>query len=131
MDVGSLEAWEAFHKQSTTEEVAAFYEGIQAGINGEEVPLCGTCEDQDEPLDALYRKGKGKGNGKLGSAPSAAASGGKNNEGGGVQGGGFADPRPFAPPEVGQPDMRVCHWCLKMGHVMKDCGQIRQASPRP
>ena len=44
MDVSSLEAWESFLKQSTTEEVAAFYEGIQAGVNGEE-PLCGTCED--------------------------------------------------------------------------------------
>ena len=66
MDVGSLEAWEAFLAQASPQEVSAFYEGIHAGANGEDVPLCPPCEGQDEPLDALYRKGKGKGKGKRG-----------------------------------------------------------------
>ena len=61
MDVSSLEAWEMFLAQASPQEVAAFYEGIQAGANGEDVPVCPPYEDQDEPLDALFRKGKGKG----------------------------------------------------------------------
>jgi hypothetical protein len=40
MDVSSLEAWESFLKQSSAEEVAAFYEGIHAGANSEDPPLC-------------------------------------------------------------------------------------------
>ena len=56
MDVGSLEAWESFIAQASSQEVAAFYEGIHAGVNGEDVPLCAPCEGQDdEPLDSLER----------------------------------------------------------------------------
>ena len=80
------------------QEVAAFYEGIQAGANGEDVPVCPFCEDQGEPLDALFRKGKGKCKGKRGKGFGGSASdGGKGGQSGGVQGGGFSGPHPFAP----------------------------------
>jgi hypothetical protein len=75
MDVGALEAWESFIAQASVQEVAAFYEGIQAGVSGEDVPLCAPCEDQDGPLDALYRKGKGKGKRGKGYGGSTADSG--------------------------------------------------------
>ena len=26
--------------------------------------------------------------------------------------------------------MRVCHWCLKTGHVMKDCQAKRTSKPK-
>ena len=85
MDVSSVEAWESFLAQHTPQEVGTFHEGIQAGINGEVVPLCAPCEDQDEPLDALFRKGKGKGKGKRCSRGGtgiggAAADSGKSNQ---------------------------------------------------
>ena len=103
------------------QEVATFYEGIQAGLNGEDVPLCGPCEDQDEPFDARWG-GKGVGG--------AAADSGKSNQGGSSQAGGFSGPRLFAPPEPGQPDMRVCHCCLRTGHVMKDCRAKKAGKPK-
>ena len=49
MDVSSLEAWEAVLAQASPQEVAAFYEGIQAGANGEDLLFCTPCEYQDEP----------------------------------------------------------------------------------
>ena len=109
MDVGSLDAWESFIAQHTPQEVAIFYGGIQAGIIGENAPLCALCKDQDEPLDALHRKGKGKGKGKRGFTPSASASGGKGNQGGGAQGGGLSGHRPFS--SLAQ---REGHACLSL-----------------
>ena len=95
MDVSSPAAWDAFLAQASPQEVAAFYAGLQAGANGEDVPVCPPCEDQDEPLDALFRKGKGTGKGKRGNGfgGSAAESGKGNQQSGGSQCGGFSGPR--------------------------------------
>ena len=77
-------------------------------------------------MDALFRKGKGKGKGKRGKGQGgAAADSGKGNQGGPSGG-----PRPFAPPPPGEKDMRVCHWCLKTGHVMKDCRAKQQGKAK-
>ena len=79
----------------------------------------------------MYRKGKGKGKGKRGKGfGGSTADGGKGNQSGGSQGGGFSGPRPFAPPGPGEKDMRICHWCLKTGHVMKDCRAKQQGKPK-
>ena len=67
MDVSSMEVWQEWMKTADPEDVASFYEGVQAGIAGEDPPLCGECEEQ--PIDALFRKGKGKGKGKRNFTP--------------------------------------------------------------
>ena len=78
-------------------------------------------------MDALYRKGKGKGKGKRGKDyGGSTADSGKGNQ----QSSGLAGPRPFAPPPPGEKDMRVCRWCLKTGHVMKDCRAKQSGKPK-
>ena len=119
MDVSSLEAWETFLKQSSAEDVAAFYEGIQAGANGEEPPLCGTCEDQEESVDALFRKGKGKGKGKRGKGQGGAAA----DSGKGSQSSGFSGPPSLCPSPTG----REGHACLPL--VPQD-GTCHEGLPR-
>ena len=59
MDIWSLD-WASL----AAEEIIAFYEGVMAGMGGEDPP---PPPPGDEPtLDALQRKGKGKGKGKRG-----------------------------------------------------------------
>ena len=63
MDVSSLEDWRDWMRVASPEDVAAFYEGVQAGMNGEVPP---PPSHHDQPLDEISRKGKSKGKGKKG-----------------------------------------------------------------
>ena len=56
------ESWDSWLADATGTETAAFYEGVAAGLQAEDPYAPGKIYDQDRPLDALFKKGKGKGN---------------------------------------------------------------------
>ena len=108
------------------EDVASFYEGVQAGVAGEDPPLCEPCEEQ--PIDALFRKGKGKGKGKRSFTSGGKGYGGAaaGSSGKGAGGGNSAT----AAPPPGVKDTRICHWCLRRGHVIRDCRDKAAGKPK-
>ena len=72
-------AREEWLNEASGAEVAAFYEGISAGLS----PDCHAAAEpdaNDEPLDALVKKGKGKGKDKR-----CKGSGGPTGGGGGAK----------------------------------------------
>ena len=117
MDIGMVD-WEDL----TVAQTNAYWEAFQRGLAGEEPPP--PPEGSDEQfIDALQRKGKGKGKGKRGrQGPlTQAYQGGKADR----------QPNPAtAPPQPGQPDKRICHWCQRMGHVMAGCPDKKAGKPR-
>ena len=82
-------AHEQWLSEASGSEVAAFYEGISAGL-APDCPAAVELEPNDEPLDALFKKGKGKGKGKRSGKGGPASSGGQGANYGGGQGGGKA-----------------------------------------
>ena len=82
-------AHEQWLGEASGSEVAAFYEGISAGL-APDCPAAVEPEPNDEPLDALFKKGKGKGKGKRSGKGGPASSGGQGANYGGGQGGGKA-----------------------------------------
>ena len=100
-------------------EVASFYEGLSAGLD----PDCSAAPEpnaNDEPLDALFKKGKGKGKGKRGGKGSGgpASSGGQ----GGGQGGGKAG-------DGKGKETRTCNHCQIKGHIERDCRKRLAGEP--
>ena len=93
--------------QYTEEEWANHLRNLQGELN--------------ETLDWMGKQGRrpggkpaGKGVRTQAVAANASAPLGKGNQ--------VRERNPLtAPPLPGQPDTRLCNWCLKKGHVIKDC----------
>ena len=107
-------AHEDWLNQSSGAEVAAFYEGISAGLQSDSQDSVEQNAD-DEPCDALFRKGKGKGKGK--------GKRGKNN-----------NQPAWKPPAGGKTGAgkgkEFCEWCLIPGHDEKNCRGKDAGKPR-
>ena len=90
---------------ATGAEVAAFYEGLQEGMvsTAKDMP---DVRAEDQPLDLMYKKGKGKGKGKRG----PPQGGGKGRDAGQDTGGG-----------KGKGNGKFCKHCLTKNHDESEC----------
>ena len=116
-------AHEQWLSEASGAEVAAYYEGLSAGL----APDCQAAvepEPNDEPFDALSKKGKGKGKGKRGGKGNGgpASSGGQGASYGGGQGGGKAG-------DGKGKETRTCNHCLIKGHIERDCRKTFAGEP--
>ena len=114
MDIGAVE-WDSL----TSEQTNAYWTAFQRGLEGEE-PAPPPPAGDESFIDALIRKGKGKGKSKRGPMTKAYQTGQASRA-----------PNPLtAPPQPGQPDRRICHRCQKMGHVMAACPDKKAGKPK-
>ena len=124
------------------DERAAFYQGYADGVVYEQDDDV-EHDPADQPVCAMYKKGKGKGKGQgrqMWSTKGGGGAGGKGNyqnsqsQAQGVSGKGLGGST--ASTGKGQREKRVCNWCHIQGHIERDCqkkarGEAQKQGARP
>ena len=118
MDVSSM-GTEEYLKHAPPEEQAAYWQGVAAGYDPTG-PYPPDDIAQDQPLDAMFKKGKGKGR--------TAKAAGKGHGGQATArdkgtGKGYGDTKPVD-------KSLLCDHCLIRGHLEKDCRGKAAGKPR-
>ena len=117
-------------------EVAAYYEGMHAGLASECPHEPVGVYTEDLPLDALYRKGKGKGKGKKGKGR-GELSREQEGKGNGYRPQGHSQQNVARPGEQhegkdgGKGKTKLhCSWFHIQGHLARDCRKKAAGEPR-